>query len=378
MKVAHISPSFYPATSYGGPTESLYRLSQSLPAQGCDVRVLTTDANGPERLKGVDLDRETEIEPGLKVRYCRRLTSESVSPALLSELHAYLRWADVVHLTAVYSFPTMPTFFLTKLYRKPVVWSTRGALARWSGSRKPAAKAVWDALCLAASPSRLVLHATSEIEKERNLKRLPALRNVVIPNGVEPGDQPHEPRKKDRLRLLALGRLDPIKGLENLVLACSQLNGNLKNRWSLTIAGSGTPSYERVLRDRIRQLSLTDRISLVGRVEGDAKEDLYSQADILVAPSYLENFGMVIAEALAHGIPVIAGKGTPWQRLEEKQCGFWCDNDPSNLARAIERMESMPLQDMGERGRQWMKSEFNWSEVGRQMAELYRSMQANA
>ena len=88
-------------------------------------------------------------------------------------------------------------------------------------------------------------------------------------------------------------------------------------------------------------------------------------------PSYTENFAIVVAEALAHGVPVIASTGTPWSRLGQMKCGLWVDNDPETLADAIRSISTMPLRDMGLIGREWMQSEFSWRSVAEQTLDLY-------
>jgi glycosyltransferase involved in cell wall biosynthesis len=106
-------------------------------------------------------------------------------------------------------------------------------------------------------------------------------------------------------------------------------------------------------------------------VRGQAKADLFAASDLAVFPSHTENFAMVVAEALAHGIPVIASKGTPWSGVEAHGCGLWVENDPATLAAAIARIRCMPLGEMGERGRRWMEEEFAWETVAREMLRLY-------
>jgi glycosyltransferase involved in cell wall biosynthesis len=113
---------------------------------------------------------------------------------------------------------------------------------------------------------------------------------------------------------------------------------------------------------------------MVGHVIGDVKERLFSNADILVLPSYTENFGMVVVEALAHGVPVIASTGTPWSRLDEMGCGLWVPNNPKSLATAIQRMDRLPLGQMGENGREWMQKEFNWQYRTQQMLSCYQQV----
>ena len=120
MKVAFVTPSYHPAYVYGGPTYSAFGLSRALARAGCDVRVLTTDANGRDQVLDVDTSSELELEQGLRVRYCHRVAIHSVSPAFLFALPAVIEWADVVHLTAVYNFTTVPTLLATKAARKPL------------------------------------------------------------------------------------------------------------------------------------------------------------------------------------------------------------------------------------------------------------------
>ena len=104
-------PSFHPAYSYGGPIRSTFELCRNAVELGGEVRVLTTDADGLDRVLDVDKNEEVEFPEGFRVRYCPRRQRHSVSPTLMRLLPTYMRWADVVHLTGVYNFPTFPTIF---------------------------------------------------------------------------------------------------------------------------------------------------------------------------------------------------------------------------------------------------------------------------
>jgi len=117
---------------------------------------------------------------------------------------------------------------------------------------------------------------------------------------------------------------------------------------------------------------------MLGHVDGDAKKEFFENADVLIAPSHTENFGLVVAEALAHCVPVIASRGTPWSRVEEAGCGLWVDNDPVSLAGAMQRIHSMPLRDMGVRGREWMQREFAWDALAERMTHVYRNLASTA
>jgi len=370
MKVLHVVPSFYPAFHYGGPITSVYELCAGLVRQDCEVRVLTTDANGLDAVLDVAKDGPVTLPPGVSVRYCPRILRHSLSAALLRQLLPSLRWADVVHLTAVYNFPTLPTLAACRWLRKPLVWSPRGALQRWQGSRRPALKAGWESICRRLAPRGAVLHVTSEQEAAESTARFPGTSAALIPNGVEIPPRSEHRNGSGRLRLLFLGRIDAKKGIENLLAACQRLR-NLDKPWSLVIAGTGDAAYTAGLEKNARALGVRDQVSFLGEARGQAKADLFAESDLAVFPSQTENFAMVVAEALAHGVPVIASKGTPWSGVEARGCGLWVENDPATVAAAIERMSRMPLREMGERGRRWMEEEFAWETVARRMLQLY-------
>lgn len=203
---------------------------------------------------------------------------------------------------------------------------------------------------------------------------MPGINLTVIPNGVVFPEHVSHVEGDGVLRLLYVGRLHPIKGIENLLNAGRILNEKYERAWSLTIAGSGDPEYVKSLLERIAQLSLRGQVTLVGGVIGAEKEKLFACADVLILPSFSENFGLVVAEALAHAVPVIASTGTPWAEVEKRGCGLWVDNSPEGLAEAISRIRDKALPEMGVRGRAWMKGEFGWETIAAKMFDTYRAL----
>src|SRR5690242_3335914 len=374
MKVLHVSSAFFPGHSHGGIIPAFYELCQSLGRLGCDVKVLTTDASGDGRAMEVDCTNEVRLAERVHIRYCKYLMGRSVSPTLLRLLPRYIRLADVVHLSSVYNFPTIPTLLLCRVMGKPLIWSPHGALQRWEGTRRRKLKTIWEWMCRMVGPTPLRLHVTCDEEAVASRARFPGCQTVTIPYCVAIPKARVKTYSEHELRLLYLGRLDPKKGIENLLMACRKLNERRRLSWSLTIAGGGNAEYAQTLQAQIRTITLdptTARIRMVGEVTGHAKEVLFAEADVLVVPSYTENFGLVVAEALLHEVPVIAGRGTPWKRLEDMSCGLWVENDPDSLVEAIERMSRSPLRDMGRRGRVWAQEEFHPERIGKSMFEWY-------
>jgi glycosyltransferase involved in cell wall biosynthesis len=376
VNVLHVTPSFYPAFTYGGPTISVYQLCLALAHEGCAVRVLTTDSNGIGRVLTVETNKAVEMSPGLTVRYCRKYVRNSVSPKLVALLPEHVRWADIIHLTGVYNFPTFPTLWTCRSEQKSLVWSPRGALQRWPSTRRVRLKAAWEGLCRFIAPPGTVLHVTSEREAVESARCFPGFPAKVISNGVELPDSLVRRNEEGKLRLLFLGRIDRIKGIENLLSACAILNRDWRRNWSLAVAGNGDRRYTEELKIKVTQSGLTEQVNFLGNVSSDAKRHLFGSSDLAVFPSHSENFGMAVAEALAHAVPVIASRGTPWEAVEREGCGLWINNDAATLAGAIQRMSTMPLTEMGCRGREWMRREFGWQQVANKMVKTYERLVA--
>jgi len=233
-------------------------------------------------------------------------------------------------------------------------------------------KKIWDRTCRTVSSGRLVLHVTSTEEAAESERAYPKTLFTIIPNGVAIPDSPSRQEDETVMRLLFLGRLHPKKGIENLLAACSRLGSAWS--WRLTIAGDGIPGYVASLRALIEKLGLSGQVRMAGQVTGEAKQRLFEQSDLLIAPSFTENFGMVVAEALAHEVPVIVSHGCPWQGVETHACGVWVANDPDTLFNSISDLRQRPLRDMGRRGREWMIRDFGWDKRAAQMVTVYRDL----
>lgn len=368
LRVLHVAPYLYPAIRFGGPALTTYSECRSLAQLGCTVRALTTNANGRDTL---DLPTTRECEmAGFSARYCRRTASESFSLDLLRVLPSYIRWANVVHLHAVYSAPTIPTLAVARLFRKPVVWEPHGSLMLWPGRSRPQIKHIWEKVCKRVNGrTNITFQASSEQELLACRQAFPEIPVQLVIHGVDIPDAPIRTPRNGTLRILHIGRHHPIKAIEHLIKACHSLT---EVQWSLTLAGAGDDNYTDSLRQLVTKLRLERQVDFVGFVDGN-KSEVFSRSDIMVLPSHSENFGKVVAEALAHEVPVIASRGTPWKRLEEKGCGLWVDNTPESLAQALAKIDRMPLASMGARGRDWMIREFNWLDRAHELIQLYRS-----
>jgi glycosyltransferase involved in cell wall biosynthesis len=305
------------------------------------------------------------------VRYFRGL-HECVAPRLLREVWKWIPEVDVVHLTSIYNFPVIPTLLFCRLRRKPLVWSPRGALNSWHGEPKRFLKALFRTICRAAAPKAIMLHVTSKREADYASAKFPAIRTVIVPNGVAVPATIHRTEPSSRLRIAYLGRLHPIKGVELLIAACSQLG---EVPWALTIAGYGEAPYLEQLRRLCRTTGISESVTFAGFIDGaEERAALFANTDLFVLPSYSENFGLVVAEALAHGVPVVTTTRTPWNTVDQMKCGVCVEPTVEDLARGIRRAAAQPLREMGDRGREWMRSAFQWQAISAELIQTYAAL----
>lgn len=369
LKVLHVAPHFYPAVGYGGPVSVLYDLCLALSQkEAVDVRVLTSDTAGKGKHNRLPLAESTkQFNPQFTVLYHQKTARKEGSWPLLISLKKEIAQADVVHLAYAYSYTTIPTLLLCRLLKKRLIWSPYGAFQEWAGTRRRFLKSIWNGICrMVIDKTRTVAQVTSQTERQSVQQKIPKLIAEFIPHGVSIPDSVQERGFCNR-HLLFMGRLDPIKGIENLLQAMLLLDSSI----TLDIVGSGEAEYVATLQKHAQEQELQSRIHFHGLVDEDQKALFFQHADLCIVPSHTESFGMVVAEALSYGTPVIASHGTPWSDLAEKQCGLWVDNSPESLAEAIRTLQTADLQAMGARGRQWMIESFSWPTVADKMLTLY-------
>ena len=363
MNILHVTPAYYPATYWGGPIWSTKAICDGIAHRsGFALRVLTTDAAGPART-----DRVMTQTYDYPVDYVRRLAGHAIAPGLLPKLMRAVGWADLIHLTATYNFPTLPTLGMARLLGKPVVWSPRGALqatATWGDAPRKRIKHMFEHGANLLRPANCTLHVTSEAEGADSRWRLGAIDTALIPNCVAIPSQLLTRPTDGQLRLLYLGRLHPKKGLDLLIAAMKSLPAHVR----LDIYGAGDPTYVTALKS---QIGGDSRIVLRGHADEERKALAFAKADLFVLPSHSENFGIAVAEALAHAVPVITTTGTPWARLNPMGCGRCINLARDDLADAITDLTAADLLAMGAKGRAWMRREFSPEAMIDAFAELY-------
>ena len=142
------------------------------------------------------------------------------------------------------------------------------------------------------------------------------------------------------------------------------------------IAGTGSLSYTKHLYQYARSLALT-RYSFVGPVFGQDKIKLYQSSDLFVLPTYSENFGVVVAEALSNGCPAVVTQGAPWSQLNHFKAGWWINDSSKELTSSLSYAMSLPraeLDEFGLRGRAWMSTCFSWQMIAKRTLDSYSEL----
>ena len=381
MRVLHVTPYFAPAYGYGGPPRSVLALCQALQRAGTEVEVVTTTANG-----GDDLAAAQDVEfEGVRVTYLERILPRRYYRAAGARqmLRDKASAANLFHIHGCWNFLGWDSAAVARRYQRPYVSTPRGMLSPWSMSHghtalKRLSYAVFER---PAQRHAYIQHATSAQERDE-LLQLGFGRPVrVIPNGVDiPGAPPVVEVEAFRRRLgihpgqrvvLTLGRLHPKKGLELLGEAMSLVTHDVPD-CTLLVVGSGEAEYEQSLR-RSLHARLQRRVIFAGELQGTDRDLAYAAANVFALVSAAENFGMVVAEAMAAPLPVVVSRVLPWPDLETWGAGRLVDRTPQSVAAGIRQYiaSDAEAREAGLRGQAIVRRQFGWDAVAAEMIRVY-------
>lgn len=286
---------------------------------------------------------------------------------------------SVIHQHGLWAPLPVSSGRYAKRHGLPLVLSPHGMLEAWAmayrGGRK---KVAWHLYQRRNLDAASVLHAASEAEGER-FRRLGFRQPIaILPHGVEPIPKtPLDPEaagaEKRKRQVLMLSRIHPKKGLDLLLEAWSRLD---PSEWELIIAGNDDGGHQPALEAKANQLGLgPDQVRFAGPLFDAAKDTVFRRADLFILPSYSENFGIVVPEALQYGLPVITTSDTPWGKLASEACGWWVDPEVGVIETTLG--SAMALSDeertaMGTRGVALVDREHRWPKIAEGYVSLYR------
>lgn len=355
MKILHITSSIDKST--GGPARSVPQTCIELAKLGIRIELCTSWSGDMVAI---------EESSCLKVNY------KSIWKLFLYGSRLSAKDIDLIHLQHVWTPYIQVMAFWAYQKKIPYVITPRGMLEPWIMAQNPWKKKLGLFLYQREAITRAVyLHATAQMEAD-NIKAMGFLNPIaIIPNGIDLSEVKKVKAHYGTKKMVFLSRIHPKKGIELLLEAWRMID---TQDWSLEIAGNGEESYVTSLSASAQDLH---NVTFVGPKYGEAKWDYLRSADVMVLPTYSENFGIAVAESLAVGVPVITTHGAPWEDLENNSCGWWIDCSATHLESTLINAINMPIDQlkvMGLNGRKLIEKKYDIKAVASKMAELYKQI----
>ena len=396
LRILQIVPSI--SLVYGGPSQMVKGLSAALASQGVEVTVLTTDSNGDTGQPPLDVPLNQPVEQdGYQVRYfhCSPFRRYKFSLELLRWLWQHAPEFDLAHIHALFSPVSTATAAIARYKKLPYILRPLGTLDPADLQKKRRLKQIYALLLeqpnLAGAAG---VHFTSVQEAKISERFGTQTRDFVIPLGVTPSIMPPKGEARRQLGIsdnqplvLFMSRIDPKKGLDLLIPALERLLVGAAHESSLpnfhfVLAGTNPqdPDYEHQIQEQVKASSLASRTTITGFVTGELKAALLHDADLFVLPSYYENFGIAVAEAMVAGTPVVISDQVHiWEEVKGAEAGWICPCEVDALTQALRES----LQNAGERQRRGVKgqkyalSNYSWDAIAQQTIQVYRQILAN-
>lgn len=386
MKIVHVIEGL--DDSYGGPAKSIPYLAHHCRSYGAEPILLSTryadaDKNQVITKKNLSWENFKTVGPA-KLRYSPELLNR------LFEICAADRGETIVHVHNLWNYPCYAALKACKLHDVPLVISPRGSLFPWSLSQGRLRKTLAWALFQKRALNAAILHTTSE-DEARSVAALGVGKRIFcVRNGVElnaRNDQKIEATEAvqalglnpEHRYALFMSRLHKKKGLELLFEAWAECSDH--SDWTLLIAGeTADKSYLHSLESQVRSRGISGSVQFIGFADADKKALLFAASQFFILPSYTENFGIVVAEALSMGVPVITTFGTPWAELAEAGAGWYINLDHNELSSAISEAMQLPSQELAEMGKNGRRLalKYDWRDIGAEMVHVYQQILTEA
>ncbi len=391
MKILHINLVYLPAYRYGGPIFSVHNLNKWLVKRGAEVTVYTTTIDGPDDL---DVPRGTPVNlDGVSVYYFRPvsfLRRWFYSRDLHSFLAAHIKEFDLVHVTAVFTAASVLVWYYARKYKKPYIISPRGSLMNEPlAMKKRFLKKIYLRL-IEWRPLRdaSAVHFTAAKEKDEYIAhRFPLRREIVLPNGLDPDvESPDQVRRslrdkfeipQEKKIILFLSRLNWKKGLDTLIPAFAAVHQEDPDT-ILVLAGGDDEGYGAWIRSQITNHGLQIGVDVIftGMLV-HSKSVSFKESSVFVLPSYSENFGMAVVEAMHAGLPVVVTDGVAIApSILKAGAGIVVKKDVGEVSQALLRVLKDPAgaRAMGERGRCLVDEEFLMPAIAEKFKDEYQKL----
>jgi glycosyltransferase involved in cell wall biosynthesis len=377
MNIAFILP--YLADRYGGPVAVAKGMGGSLAGMGHEVSYWATATNGdrhePASMSGAHVFDTDWPHAWRRSKGFRRGLSDAIAST------------DILQIQSVWTYPSYAAGRIAYDSDVPYILLPAGALQPWAlgnGRVKRLKKAAYFRLVARSLMDRAACVQTASVQEAEQVQRLGYAGPVaVIPNGVDidalsdgraSDAEVLWPALRDRPVVLFMSRLSPEKGLDLLIPAWDALVKSPRYEEAiLVIAGPDYRGYGETVKAMIDEHGVASHVLLTGMVQGARKASLLRRADVFILPSYTENFGIVIAEALACGTPVITTTHTPWEQLRTVDAGVQVPPTRRDVDQALRDLLDMPAsrrREMGQRGSALVHEQYTWDRVAAKFLRL--------
>jgi glycosyltransferase involved in cell wall biosynthesis len=387
MRILQIIPSI--SQVYGGPSQMVLGLSQALGNAGVEVTILSTNTNGDRGQPTLDVPLGVPIAgSNYQIRYFANspFRRYKFSFGLLNWLRHHAHEYDLAHIHALFSPVSSCAATIARRHKLPYVLRPLGTLDPADLRKKRWLKQVYAGLLEAENlRGAAALHFTSPQEAKISERFGAVTRDWIYPLGVQLPEATltaAEVRSRyqippDRPILLFLSRIDPKKGLDLLIPALEDLAQRQDFQFLLAGSNPQDPDYERQILQRLQASALQSRTTIAGFVSGGLKTSLLAAADLFVLPSYYENFGIAVAEAMAVGTPVlISDQVHIWEAIAQSQSGWICRCTVDSLRETLETA----LQDAGQRqerglhAQHYAQTHFTWEAIAQSLVLEYQQI----
>ena len=370
LKQLHFVPDI--ALSSGGLGLAALRFGEAVAKAGASVTLFSTSKPNQTLLKPVaNVDNFDSVDYSLSGSFAQRMIQQWTR---IDEYCVRYR-PDIIHLHGVWLPFLVIAARVANKRRIPYIISPHGSFEPWALNQKRLKKSI--ALMTyqgMVNRGAAMFFATAQQEVD-SIRRLELTQPIaVIPNGVDIGSPlPHLSSDGKRV-ILFLSRIHPKKGLLDLVEAWAEVRDPA---WRIVIAGPDENGHQSEVRAAIAARGLTSDFEFVGLVDGVRKSACFQNAELFILPTYSENFGIAVAEALAHELPVITTTGAPWEDLVAFKCGWWVAPGVATISAALKaamHTDVKELRLMGQRGRQLVMQKYSWDMIGQNALNVYHSL----
>jgi glycosyltransferase involved in cell wall biosynthesis len=401
MRILQIIPSI--SLVYGGPSQMVLGLSAALAKQGIDVTIITTNSNGDIGQTPLDVPLNQPIQQdGYNIIYfpcspCRRY---KFSLSLLQWLNNHIKEFDLAHIHAIFSPVTTAAATIARYHHIPYIMRPCGMLDPADLRKKKQLKQIYAAFLEKPNlAGAAAIHFTSKQEakiSERfgiSTNKLSKTQDLIIPLGVTnftdklsvnseqlPVNNQFNLNSGDSQipQILFMSRIEPKKGLNLLIPALEKIiTQGIKFNFILAGSNPQDADYESKIKELIADSPLAKQTKITGFVTGETKAYLLQNADLFVLPSYYENFGIAVAEAMAAGTPVVVSNQVHiWEDIQQAEAGWVSTLEVDAIASLIK----IALLDADERKRRglnafrYAKKHYSWEIIAQQTIQAYQQI----